>query len=88
MKFLNFFKAKKRRGKIDSLFSLAIQQDAGQSWPLSCLMSSSAFFLFLFLPFLLLPLPFLLFLHLPHSPSYQHYNKTLLFASPSQPQPG
>lgn len=58
---LEFFKAKKRREKIDSLFYLAIQQDARQSWPLSCLMSSSAFFLFffLFLLPLLLPLPFL-----------------------------
>lgn len=56
---LEFFKAKKRREKIDSLFYLAIQQDARQSWPLSCLMSSSAFFLFffLFLLPLLLPLP-------------------------------
>ena len=71
MKFLNFLRQRRGGKKIDSLFSLAVPQDARQSWPPSCLMASSAFFLSL--PLFIFPL-----LHLP--PSYLYFNKTPLFS--------
>lgn len=76
MKFLNFLRHRRGGKKIDSLCYLALQQDAGQSWPLSCLMSSSAFFLSLFLllfPSSFPPLP-------PPPPSYLYCNKTPLLS--------
>lgn len=57
MKFLNFSRQRRGGEKIDPLFDLAIQQAAGQSWPLSCPMSSSAFFSFPFSSFALFPPP-------------------------------